>query len=107
MKYYRVKWGYKDDEFTSVDENEVKTALRAQITGKIAMVGNASISGNSIIAIVPDYQREMGWAPDYHLTGEDYYEIGAERQRDYRDYLENTKVEVSHQLQAAPKQLHE
>jgi hypothetical protein len=107
MKYYRIKWGYKDDEFTSVDENDVQTALRAQITGKVAMIGNASISGNSIIAIVPDYQREMGWATDYHLTGEDYYEIGAEKQREYRDFLENTKIEVQQQLVGGQKQLHE
>jgi hypothetical protein len=95
MKYFRVKFGYGKDDFVSVDETELPTALRAQITGKIGSFKEGTIAGNNIMAIVPDYQRAMGWGRDYQLTGEDYAEIGGATQREYQNLLEETKYQVN------------
>lgn len=98
MYYFKVKIGFKDDEFLGVDENEVEIALRAQITGRVAVLKSGTVSGNHIISITPDYQKEMGWAHDYHLTGEDMFEIGNGKVEEYRNFLAEKKGKVYVQL---------
>ncbi len=95
MKYYRVKFGYGRDDFYSVDETEVRKAIRAQVTGEIAIFAEGTIAGNSIIAIMPDYQRMMGWNRDHELNGEDHREIGDKRKEDCVALLEAVRREVA------------
>lgn len=94
MKYFRVKYGYKNDEFISVDEQELPMAMRAHITGKKGVFKEGAVSGDKIIAIVPDWQRVMGWNRDYNLMGEDYDEIGTKPQREYQNLLQETKYQI-------------
>ena len=47
------------------------------------------------MAIIPDYQRELGYNREYILTGEDYAQIGKKRMREYTDLLlETTRSEA-------------
>lgn len=94
MKHFRVKFGFKNDDFISIDETELSKALRAQIKGSVAVFKEGSIAGNLITMILPDYQKDMGWNRDYQLTGEDYDEIGKKRQLSYTSLIENTKREI-------------
>lgn len=96
MKYYKVKFGFGKDEYITIDETEVEKALTAQVTGKVALLKNGSISGNSIQSILPDWNKSMGWNRDYQLTGEDYQIIGTKRQNEFTDYLDfcNTNVQL-------------
>ena len=91
LKYYRVKIGYAPDAFISIDEMELAKALRAQVRGTVAIFADGSVSGNSIMTIMPDYQRMMGWRRDYALTGEDYAEIGNVLPRECMNLLVETK----------------
>lgn len=102
MKYYRVKYGYGKDEFISIDEEEVRASLIAQGTGQVAILKRGSIAGNHIIAVVPDYNRLMGYNRDHQLTGEDYDEIGTKKQEEHRLFLENTKLEISGGTRPSP-----
>lgn len=95
MKYYRIKYGYGKDEFYSVDETELPKAIRAQINGTVAIFNEGTIAGNSIMAIMPDFNRAMGYNRDYQLTGEDYAEIGQKRQEEHRLFLENAKMVIA------------
>ncbi len=94
MKYYRVKFGYGADDFYSVDESEVGRAIKAQGEGTVFACSEGTISGNNIMAIMPDYNRALGLNRDYHLTGEDYSELPAGAQRDHTEFLEETKREA-------------
>jgi hypothetical protein len=94
MKYFKVKIGFGTDDFISIDETEVRRAMVAQVKGQIAIFKEGTVSGNSIISILPDYNREMGYKRDYKLTGEDYDSIGSKRTEDSRFILENTLNEL-------------
>lgn len=94
MKYYKVKIGYGKDDFISVDETELQRAIFAQGSGKVAVFREGTVGGNHIMAIIPDYQREMGWARDYQLTGEDYDYIGRKTRREYENFLLDTRQKI-------------
>ncbi len=93
-KYFKVKIGFGSDDFISIDETELKTAIKAQITGQIAIFKEGTIAGNNIISITPNWNKVMGFNRDYQLTGEDYKYIGNERVNEYRNCLENTTNEI-------------
>lgn len=94
MNYYRVKFGYGADDFYSVDESEVGRAVKAQGEGTVFTCAEGTISGNNIMAIMPDYNRILGYNRDYRLTGEDYSWIPKGAQKEHQDFLEETKRQV-------------
>lgn len=97
-KYFRVKIGYGADEFVSIEESELPMAQRAMITGKVASFNEGMVSGKSILSIIPDWQKVMGWKRGYSLQGEDYDYIGEKRVNEYREFISKTKLEVEKQL---------
>lgn len=99
MKHYRVKIGYDKDDFISVDETELPSALRAQITGKVGVFREGTVTGNHIISITPDFNREMGVARDYRLTGEDYEMLGTKKVEEYRDFFQLERGKILQQLE--------
>lgn len=94
-KYFKVQKGYQVDDYISVDEVEVITALRAQINGGVAIFKEGTISGNHIISITPDYSRMMGLNKGYQLTSEDYARIGKGTINDCQKFLEGIKIQAS------------
>jgi len=103
MKYFKIQKGFGADDYLSIDETELQMAIRAQVTGKVAILKQGTISGNIIQAITPDYNRDMGWKRDYKLKGEDYDELGEEKIQSYRVFIERTNEEVNTQLGGTPK----
>ena len=94
MKYFKVKVGFGNDDFISIDENELRSAIEAQGNGKVAVFKEGSISGNHIISVLPDYNKQMGYNRDYQLVSEDWEYIGKKTVNEYREFLENTINEI-------------
>jgi hypothetical protein len=97
-KYFRVQKGYGEDDYISIDEVELPMAMRAQITGKVAVFSEGSVSGNHIISVIPDYSRMMGWKRGYRLNGEDYDRVGKKTIDECRLMIDLTMTEVAKQL---------
>lgn len=96
--HFKVKIGFGKDDFISITEKELGVAIRAQITGKVAVFNEGTVSGNNIIAITPDYHRLLGFNHDYVLEGEDMKRIGKSKINEFRELFENTKTQVNEQL---------
>jgi hypothetical protein len=93
MKYFRVKYGYGKDEFLSIDENEYRKAVIAQGSGSVAIFASGTVSGNNILAIMPDYQRVLGLRRDWELGGEDYALLGEKTQQEYQLFMKNPNAQ--------------
>lgn len=86
MLYFKVFSGFNDPNPISIDQSELATALKAQITGKVAIFKNGTISGNQISKILPDYNKVE---KIYNPSGPDYLPKGAEAE--HQRVLENAQ----------------
>lgn len=89
MKHFKVKVGFGNDDFISIDETELRSAIKAQGNGSVGVFKEGTISGNHIISILPNWNKVMGWNRDYQLVAEDWDYIGKQTVNEYRDFLEN------------------
>jgi len=106
MKYFKIKTGYRSDEFISITEDELETAITAQITGKVGIFREGTIAGNYIMSITPDYHKILGFNSDYHLTGEDMKLI-AKLKDEYLNIFNQVKIKVENQLTGSNKKIKE
>jgi hypothetical protein len=102
-KYFRIKIGYGSNDFISIDEPDVEKAVRAQVTGKVAIFSEGTVSGNHIISIMPDYNRMLGLKRDYQMTGEDYAQISKATVNECRELLETTKSRMETPRYSTPE----
>jgi hypothetical protein len=102
MKYFKLQKGFKADDYISIDETELQRAIKARATGKTGIFKEGVISGQYIISILPDWNKEMGWNRDYQLTGEDYALIGRERQNEYNEILQFAEQNAVLEIQGKP-----
>ena len=94
MKYFKIQIGYGVDNFISIDETELPMALRAQITGKVGLFKEGTITGKNIMSITADYNRMEGYNRDYKMTGEDYERISKKTIDECRLFLSETKNKI-------------
>lgn len=95
-KYYRVMYGYDQDQFLSIPESDLISAIRAQVTGMVFISSETgeTRSGNTIQGVKPDFQRMLGLNPEHKLTGEDYIQLSDGTVAECRDALIEAKKAV-------------
>src|SRR3990167_6655809 len=98
--YYKVKTGFEKGDVISIDETELIPALKAQSTGKIAMLKNGSVAGNNIISILIDWDKAD---KTYNPSGEDF--ILPSARYELHLALENAEETVKAQIENRPPQL--
>jgi len=89
--FFKIKIGFGENDFISITEDELPMALRAQINGKVAILGGGSVAGNNIISITPDWNRLLGFNPTYKMQAEDYKRIGDKKVKQVQEIFENIK----------------
>lgn len=104
MKYYfRVNEGFERYITTEGVENLLRAKI-AMATGKVFNCDTGTIAGNHITSIIPDYNREMGYYPEYELGSEDWLEITeAKADRKYRDIFTRVDEQVREYLSSGKK----
>ena len=73
--HYKIKYGYKSDEFTIIEEDELDKAVLAWVTQRKVNLKNLMVDGKQIMHIAPDYHAAMGWNYGYELKPEDWAEL--------------------------------
>lgn len=102
MLYFKVKIGYGSDDFISVSEEELPMAVRAQITNKVGLFREGTSGGNHIMSIVPDLNRALGFSRAYHMTPEDYSNLGKKREQ-HLQIMEGVIYRVRKELGLEPE----
>lgn len=75
MKWFKIKTGYNQNDFVSIDENELELALHIfNVDGK-AVFKNGVARGKDIIAIKEDWHKAMGINQAWKLNEDDYNEM--------------------------------
>lgn len=93
MKYYKIVFGFKPDEYLSITSNELHKALTLAKEGGKAIFENGFLSnrGNDIMRIVPDWHTLMGWHKGHEMNSDDYFEI-SKYEDDYQKTLNNARL---------------
>jgi len=71
MNYFKIKYGYGNLDFVSVDELELQKAIYAMFTSKPIQLGNTFVRGDKIISITPHWHKYTGWNESYQPTEAD------------------------------------
>ncbi len=69
MLYFKVKTGFGPNDYIPITQEDYGKAVRAQVTGKVAIWQNGeTTSGSSIQGIIRDYSRSLGYKPEYQVS---------------------------------------
>lgn len=94
MRYFRVKTGYRAEDFISIDETELERAVVAQGTGKVAVFKSGTVSGNHIISIKEDLHKLLGYNPLYELKPEDMNSLPKKELREHQEFLKQVAEKI-------------
>lgn len=104
MRYFKVKTGFKEEDFISINENELEAALYAFMTDSKVIFKNGATTGKNIMEIKEDWHKAMGWNTGYRLQPEDFEQINREC-KNYRGLLAKAKENVQHLIRSGKTEL--
>lgn len=97
--HFKVQKGYGVEDYISIDGSELKLALRAQVTGKVAIFKGGTVSGNHIISITPDEDK---MEKIYNPHGKDH--IPARVKEEHQIFFEEVTDAVKKELTGSQTQ---
>lgn len=94
--YFKVKVGFGANDFISIDEEDYKKAVIAQVTGKVAIFKNGeTASGSSILSILPDHTKSLGRKPEYPVSLD---EVPKELLKNYKEFGSQVQLSINSSL---------
>lgn len=92
MMHYKIVYGFGQDDYLPITENELPKAIALFIEGKgKGLFLEGAVRGQDVQRIVPDWHRAKGWNKGYKMLPEDYHEISP-LERAYNDAYSNGKL---------------
>ena len=104
MRYFKIKTGFKDEDFISIDETELEAAMYAFMTDSKVICKNGMVHGRNIISITEDWHKEFGWNYGYKLLPEDFEEINTKATH-YRGLIAQVKDNVQNIINTNQREL--
>lgn len=97
--WYKVMHGYGDNDFISIPKDEVIKAKYKQALGgdEIYSYGGYSIQAKTILKIIPDTNKILGYYPDYKPKGAELIEAG-KLEREHSIYLKDAEETILYAL---------
>lgn len=88
--YFRVQYGYGNDEYVTITQEELPKAIAVFVGfGERAVFQNGAVRGKDIIRIIPDWHTHFGWNKTHKMDQYDWNMIPDSLQKTYQDiYLE-------------------
>ena len=102
MRYFKAVTGFGDMDYTEIDESEVEMCIRAQVTGKVALTKEGSLSGGIIQRVVPDWNRIGKYNRGHRLTSEDMRAIPKNTVDDHKQFIGDATHNVERELKGLP-----
>jgi hypothetical protein len=68
---YRVYFGYSNNDYISITDEQLEKAQYCMISGKVLNAGNKMIRGSEIKRIEEDYRYYTGWNDSYHPSSQE------------------------------------
>lgn len=97
MKYFKIKTGYGKNEFVSIDETELETALHVFMEDSKGIFKNGVVRGKDIISITEDYHKHMGWNYAHEMETDDWEDLRSKNiLNEYRGVIEEAKNTVKY-----------
>ncbi len=76
MKYFKIVYGFNQDEYLEIDENELAKAIAIFMQGNgRASFHSGAVRGQDIMRIIPDWHTTMGWNKGHKMTSDDHAEV--------------------------------
>lgn len=95
MLYFKVKL-FGGHDHISIDEEDYKKAVVAQVTGKVAIFKNGeTVSGSSIQSVLKDYGRSMGYKREYSVEES---EVPKELLKKYDEFGKNVQLGLGNEV---------
>ena len=74
--YYRIKTGYGKNEFISIGEDELESAIYSFMSDTKGVFSAGVVRGKDIISITPDYHKALGLVnTEWELDQDDWAEV--------------------------------
>ena len=75
MKYFKIKIGYEEDAYISIDQSELESALYVFLSDSKGIFKSGVVRGKDIISISEDWHKEMGWNKGYQMNEDDWADL--------------------------------
>ena len=106
MKYYKVKIGYNESDYVSIDDSELELALYIFLTDGKAIFKSGVVRGKDIIAITEDWHKALGVNPKWKLDADDWNEIHKRGiGREYKGSITIAKMRVQFLIESKQEHL--
>lgn len=100
MKYFKVVYGYNQDDYIEIKGDELTKAVALFLEGSgKGVFDNGMIRGQDILRIIPDWNTEFGYNKGYKMTPEDYGDIPQELEVGYKKAYDIAKDIVRYALE--------
>jgi len=75
-KYYKIQYGYNQNQSVTITQEELPKAIHMFLTGKgRGLFGDTAIRGKDIIRIEPDWHKVKGWNKSWIMDEYDWEDV--------------------------------